>query len=144
MIQKHENRMAISFGQYAWCVSASHRMEFSLTWTRSLPCHVRRSVPARSKRTEPNHHCCLLYTRSTIEGTHPPMNFSRFTSFRSKTLNLHRSVLFGRIRHLVQHLQVALYSCPHKLLTQSILLFCTSVCQRVYRVKFAAAPSTLP
>jgi hypothetical protein len=81
-------------GLCAGCLSTSHRMAFSFSWTWPLSWHVHVSLPSLSKHTEPIRHHCHRYTCSTINGTRPFMNFSRLTSFRSEKLNHRLQVLF--------------------------------------------------
>jgi hypothetical protein len=70
--------------------------------------HVHHFAACPFERYRTIYHYCLSYASSTIDNTHQPVDFSRFTSLSSEKLDHGPLVLFGQLHHLVHHLQTAL------------------------------------
>lgn len=101
--------------------------------------YVWHSLPACWQHSVPTHNRCHQYTCSTTDSSDLPINFSRLTPFYSKKLN---TTFWSNLDSFTPG--TLPLSRILLLFTQSPVLSCTSVCQCVYQVKGADAPSTLP
>jgi hypothetical protein len=92
---------------HAGCLSTSHHMAFSLSWTLWATWGEALSHSKKMPSVCLPGHLVFILINSlwSIPQFHPHMNSSRLTSFCSKKLNhCCHLVMFGWIHHLVHHL----------------------------------------